>query len=338
MYPVILVSIIAGCRNRQPEATMEDLPRVRVAEITRVSMSIPVHATGILGASEEIKLSFKTGGLISAIHVREGQKVRKGSLLASLNLSEVNAAVNQAKNGYEKALRDFKRAENLYRDSVATLEMRQNAATALDVAKSTLEIANFNLEHSTITAPSDGIILRQLAKTNELVASGYPVFLFGTSGKYWKVRSGISDKDIVKINSGDSASVTFDAWPSVKFSGVVDETGEMANPATGTYETEISIQSSKYRLASGFVAGVDIYPAQKKSFTMIPISALVAADGMNGYVFIVGDSSTVRKIRVGIENIPGDRTAVSGIPQGATEIVTEGSAYLRDGMKVNVIK
>lgn len=330
--------MISGCKNRQPQATKEESPRVRIASITKVSMSIPVHATGILGSSEEMRLSFKTGGLISAIHVREGQKVRKGTLLASLNLSEVNASVNQAKNGYEKALRDFNRAENLYRDSVATLEMRQNAATALDVAKSTLEIATFNLEHSTITAPADGVILKQLAKTNELVSSGYPVFLFGTSGKYWKVRSGISDKDIVKINPGDSASVTFDAWPSVKFRGVVDETGEMANPSTGTYETEISIQSSGYRLASGFVAGVDIYPSQKKLFTMIPVGSLVGADGMHGYVFIVTDSSSVRKIRVGIESVPGDLAAVSGIPENVTGVVTEGSAYLKDGMKVNVIK
>jgi RND family efflux transporter MFP subunit len=329
---------VSGCRNRQPVTRQEEIPLVKITALTQREVSIPVHSTGILASSEEMKLSFKTGGIISEIHVREGQSVKKGTLLATLNLSEIKAAVSQARNGYEKALRDYNRAENLYRDSVATLEMRQNAATALDVAKSTLEVATFNLEHSNISAPENGVILKQLARQNELIAAGYPAFLFGASGKYWKVKTGLSDKDVVKVNQGDSAVVTFDAWPSVKFRAVVDETGEMSNPYTGTFETELRLQASGYRLASGFIAGVDIFPSERKTFTMVPVGSIVGADGHKGYVFAVTDSSTVRKLTVEIVSIPGELAAVTGIQDGITQVVSEGAAYLRDGMKVKVVK
>jgi RND family efflux transporter MFP subunit len=235
-------------------------------------------------------------------------------------------------------LRDYKRAENLYLDSVATLELKQNAATALDVAKSTLAVAQFNLQHSSIVAPGNGIILKKLAKENELVASGYPAFLFGSEGKYWKVKTGLPDKDVIKINRGDSAIVTFDAYPTVKFRATVDQVGEMANPYTGTFDTELLLDGTGYRLASGFVAGVDIFPSESRVFTMVPVGSIVGADGKEGYVYVVNDSSTARKIKISIEAVPGDVAAVKGVPEGITEVVSEGAAYLRDGMKVTVIR
>jgi RND family efflux transporter MFP subunit len=335
---LLIIIISAGCKHREVNNTSAEVTNIRVAGVTRGEISIPVHSIGTLVSSEEIKLSFKTGGIIETINVKEGTRVKKGDLLASLNLSEIRANADQAKNGYEKALRDYNRAENLYRDSVVTLEQKQNAATALNVAEAAVEIAQFNLIHSRIVAPENGIILKQFVKQNELVSSGYPVFLFGSSGKYWKVKSGLSDKDVVKVNPGDSAVISFDAYPGVKFSAVVDQVGEMSNPYTGTFETELLLIGSDYRLASGFVAGVNIFPVSKKSFSMVPVGSIVEADGQKGYLFIVTAAMTVQKIQVEIEALIGTMAAVGGIPEGTTEVVSEGAAYLKDGMKVNVVK
>lgn len=337
LLTILPIVLLAACRNNVQPGIVEEITRVRVTPVVNKKISIPVHSSGVLAPVDEIKLSFKTGGIIASVNVKEGQKVKKGVLLASLDPVEIRSAVNQARNGYEKALRDFQRAENLYRDSVATLEMRQNASTALDVAKSTLEVAEFNLKHSEITAPSDGVVLKQLARQNELLAAGYPVFLFGTSGKYWKIKSGLSDKDIVKVLPGDSASVTFDAYPSVKFMAIVSETGAMADPYTGTYETELLLETGNYRLASGFIGSVDIFPATKKTFATIPVGSITEADGSQGYVYAVSDSGTVTRIKVNIQGMPAETAAVTGIPENVTEVVSEGAAYLKDGLKVVVI-
>jgi multidrug efflux system membrane fusion protein len=338
LYLIVFLIVITGCRNNQPK-TVVGLPTiVKVIEISPESISIPVHSSGILLSSEELKLSFKTGGIVSKIPVREGDRVKKGQVIASLNLSEINAQVNLAGNAYQKALRDLNRAKNLYADSVATLEQLQNATTALSFAKSNLEIARFNQTHSTILAPDNGIILRQFSRENELVSQGYPVFLFGTSGKNWKVKTGLADRDVVKINQGDSAIVTFDAWPGIKFPALVDQVGEMANPATGTYDAELILKDNGYRFAAGFVAASDIFPSRKESYLLIPVGSIIDADGQSGYVFTVSDSNTVRKIRVTIVTISGDRVAIRGTPAWIKEIVYEGAAYLKDGEKVRVVK
>ena len=340
IYVIILLTGFfsgSGCRNTEVRIIPEELAAVKVAEAVAGPVSIPVHTTGILVSSEELKLSFKTGGIVAAVNAREGDKVRKGDILATLNLSEINAQVTVAENGYEKALRDYNRARNLYADTVATLEQLQNATTALNVARSNLEIARFNLSHSKIIAPEDGILLRQLVRENELVASGYPVFLFGTSGKSWKVKAGLADRAIVRINIGDSAVVTSDAWPGIRFPAVVEQVGELAAQLTGTYEVELAVDNMGYRMAAGFVTGADIYPAKKETFILVPVESIIEADGLTGYLFALSHDSTVLKTRVDIITVLGAKAVLRSLPEGVRGIVTEGAAYIKSGDKVKVM-
>jgi membrane fusion protein, multidrug efflux system len=336
LLAVVLISV--SCTGRHSKPVLKEHVRVRVTKVIEDSVSLPVHASGILESSEEMKLSFKTGGIVERIFVREGDKVSKGEILASLNLSEIKANAEQSGNVYEKARRDLARVENLFRDSAATLEQMQNAETAFKVAKSNYEIVQFNLKYSRIEAPARGIIMKQFCKENELVSSGYPVFLFGSSGKYWKVEAGLSDRDIIRINPGDSAAVIFDAYPGVKFSAVVDQVGEMSNPFTGTYETDMILNDSGFRLVSGFIGSVDIFPRVKKSFIMVPVGSIIEADGHHGYLYIITGDMKARKVRVEIPAVIGSMAAVSGIPSGIAEVVSEGTAYLHDGADVEVVK
>jgi len=337
---VIFLSVIlvTACRHPEKKSDSSAISRVRVTGLITDSLCIPVHTSGTLIASEEMKLSFKTGGIVRKILVREGDRVRKGELLASLDLVEIKANADQARIGYDKALRDFIRAENLLKDGATTLEKKQNAETAMNIAKNSLEIVQFNLQHSKIEAPDNGIVMKQFVKENELVSSGYPVFLFGYSGKYWKVEAGLADRDIIRINPGDSAVVRFDAYPGIRFSAMVDQVGEMSDPYTGTYKAELTLMDGGYRLASGFVASADIYPSVRKSFTMVPIGSIVEADGLQGYIYIVNSEMIARKIHVEISVISGNNAAVTGIPAGVSEVVSEGAAYLREGVAVEIVR
>ena len=336
LIPAIMLS--ASCRNEHVKTASPSSVRVKVTEIKTIPALTPLYSTGILVSDKELKLSFKTGGIIADIPVNEGSRVKKGALLASLDLSEIRAAAEQAELGYRKAMRDFGRASNLFRDSVATLEQKQDASTALDIAKSRLGIAQFNLYHSQIVAPSDGIILKKFAGERELVAAGNPVILFGSSAGLWRVRAGFSDKDIVKINIGDSAVISFDAWPGVEFYSFVEQVGEIANPLTGTYEVELSLMKTEYRLASGFIAGVDLFPSARDSLPVVPAESVVEADGNQGYIYVVTEDNEVRRIKVELVLVIGSDIALKGIPDGIREVVSGGAAYIRDGTKVEVVR
>ncbi|MCF8412825.1 MAG: efflux RND transporter periplasmic adaptor subunit, partial [Melioribacteraceae bacterium] len=185
---IALLAVISlnSCGEKiESAAAAKNIVPVQKVKVESALITEPIITSGRLISEAETKLSFKIPGIVKKIYVNEGDAVKKGKIIASLDLSEINAQFNQAKNGYEKAVRDFERVKKLHDEEVATLEQLQNTETALSISKSQLEIAQFNLDHSKITAPSDGTILRKLVEENELTNAGYPAVIFGSTSKSW---------------------------------------------------------------------------------------------------------------------------------------------------------
>ena len=245
--------------------------------------------------------------------------------------------VLKAKSGFEKANRDFQRVESLYRDSVVTLEQYQNVKTALEVAEANLKIANFNMNYSTIIAPSNGLIYKKFAETNEIVAPGSSIFLFGSSTNSWKIKSGITDKDIKKIKIGDSAKVEVDAIPQKKFSAIVSEIAGSADPYTSTYIVELSINTTDPRIISGMVASIQIYPESAGVFKSIPIKSLVNADKLNGEVYTYNKTGgTVSKVSVKIKDIWNEVVIIESGLENVDNVIVDGVEYMYEGAKVTI--
>jgi RND family efflux transporter MFP subunit len=301
-------------------------------------LSEPLRTSGTLTSKAQAKLSFKTGGIIHRLYVMEGERVRKGRLLAALKLDEIRAYADQARNGYEKAKRDFDRAQNLYRDSVATLEQVQDARTGLNVAKSTLDIAEFNLGQSEIAAPSDGRVLKKLAAENELIGPGYPVFLFGTDGGKWSVKASATDRGAVRLAVGDSASVSFDAFPGELFPARVKTVSGAPDPMSGLFEVDLSLNTIKKNMASGLMADVDVFPSDKREMPAVPFEALIDAGGSQAFVFIVTGDSLAKKTPVRLGFLSNGTAVLEGGLKKTDRVVTDGAAYLEDGMRVREVR
>lgn len=319
-------------------ATDEILTPVQLAKIETVSRSESIVASGLVASSEEAKLSFKIGGVIQKIYVSEGQKVGKGQLLASLNMTEIDAQVSQAKYGVEKAERDFKRVENMYKDTAATLEQMQNATTGFDVAKQNLQIAQFNRSYAQITSPIDGAVIKKMANEGELTGPGTPIFYI-TSNRQgdWVVRVGVSDKDWARLKVGDKASIVLDAYPNETFTGSVKKLAPAADPMNKLYEIEVRINTNGKRFAAGLFAKVELKPAQSRAYVMVPIEAIVEGNGKDAFVYILDDSrKKVKRIPVQIGFVDGDKVLVTNGLDNISEVITSGSAFLTESSSVVV--
>lgn len=335
--PIFLIVIWSKNDSRTEEVQHEEKVIVKTVEVKQKEISLPIHTSGKLSSKAEMKLSFKIGGIIEHISVDEGQRVKKGQLLAKLDLSEIEAQANQARSGFEKAKRDFARVKKLYADSVATLEQMQDATTGLEIARSNMKVAEFNLRHSAIYAPADGKILKRFVETNEMVGPGTPVFIFGSAGRDWVVRVGVTDRDVIQLQLNDPAFMSFDAYPEIKFDAQVSEIAEAADPMSGTYEVELKINQGNHRLISGFVAKVDIVPVEKQHSFIIPIEAFMEGDGNRGFVYTLEpNKQQVKKIPVKIGSILDNRIAVTSGLENVSKVITEGAPYLSDGCKVQI--
>jgi len=342
---VILVAavLLAGCGGGSsgPDAPpQQDAAPVRTSPAETVTIPREIRAVGILAPRDEIRLSFKAGGVLDRVDVDVGDRVREGQVLAVLKRVEVDAAVSQAAEAADKARRDLERARQLRLDEVATEEQVQDLATAYSVARSNLQAAQFNARFARIEAPADGIVLQRLAKADELVQGGQPVLVIGSTGAGWVVRAALVDRDVVRANIDDDAIVTFDAFPGREFAGRVARIASSADPQTGTFEVEVEIANGDARFARGLVAKVALELAAVEGDTertVVPLTAVVEANGASATIYVHDATAGVaRRRQVAVGAIVGERVIViSGLEPGE-QVITDGAAWLTDGRAVRV--
>ncbi len=331
-----IIILLTSCETNNKKK--ENVVQVKYHKVQVKGFQFPKRTSGILSTSEEFKMSFKTGGIIQKIHVKEGEKVFQGSLMAVLDLSEIEANVEKAKAALAKAERDYKRTNNLYRDSVATKEQLQNAKTALDVATSQLKIAKFNMHHSKISAPSDGTVLNILKEENEIVSPGYPVIVFGSTANNWILKVNVTDKDLVEIDMGDSASVSFDAHPTEVFSGRLETISKGADPYTNTYQVEIAIDRNDKYLASGFIGHANIFPKNSEWHPVIPYDALLQGDELTGTVAVLQSDTSYQIRNIDIKMLLDEGIVIARGLQNNDKIITEGVHYIDDDTKIKIVE
>ena len=344
---ILVAMLVGGCGSQDDQArSIEEttsLPAaVRAEPVASVVVAHQTRAVGMLAPREEVQLAFKVGGIVEAVHVDAGDVVRKGQLLAELKRTEVDAAVAQAAEAVDKARRDLERAQRLRADEVATEEQVENLATAHNVARAGLQTARFNAQFARIEAPADGVVFERMVERGETVQAGQPVVVLGATGSGWVVRTALADRDAVRVEPGAAAEVTFDAHPGRVFPGKVTRIGAAADRLTGTFEIEIEVAPDGARFVRGLVAKVVLPLAEAQAVaadaTVVPISALVEANGPSAVVYVIDrERNVARRKDVQIGSILGEQVVVTAGLSVGEPVVTDGAAWLTDGRSVREV-
>lgn len=336
-YVLAAALLTSGCKEEKKAEQTDDTIPVKIISSAALNQSQAVETSGLLGSDNEARLSFKTGGIIREILVKEGDRVRKGQLLATLNTTEIAAQAGQAEENFLKARRDAQRVQNLYRDSVSTREQLENSQTALVLAEKQLDIVRYNLSQTKIFSTTDGVVIQKLQNAGEQVEGGTPVlYISSTSGQDWIIKCGLTDKDWSKLKGGEKADITFDAFPQT-FTGSVKTLAQASDPVSGLYQAEIRLDKPVARLANGLFAKVNIYPKEKTSMVSIPVDALIEGEDDSAFVFVANGNKAEKK-RVKIAFLEGDKAFIlAGIDAGA-KVIREGSAYLAEGSVIKVVQ
>jgi RND family efflux transporter MFP subunit len=319
--------------NQQP---LEPAP-VRVAEAVSGPAAPSIRTNGLLANEDEIRLSFKVGGVIRQLSVSEGERVRKGQKLAEIEQVEINAQVEQAQQSHEKSRRDLERGERLFADKVISLEQLQDLRTQTAMTEAALDSAKFNRSYAAIVAPHDGTVLRRLAEQRELVQAGSPILVLGAQDKGFVVRTGLADREIVQVKLGDEAQIKLDALPGHTLIGRITEVSGAADPRSGMFGIEVAVEPGDLPLRSGLVAKLIIVPASAKAGqrVYVPIASIVEGSGRTARVFVL-EQKHVRRREVEVAFIEGENVALNAGLQAGEQVITDGAQYLEDGDEVTI--
>jgi RND family efflux transporter MFP subunit len=328
----------SGCADAQAKAKDTHEERsvpVKVARVTRGRLLRNIRAAGVLSAKRELDLSFKVPGVVQRVLVDEGARVKRGQLLAVLDPTEIEAGSLSASEAYTKAERDAARARVLHAEKGVPKNTLDDAETALVLARAGRDSAAFNLRHTSLYAPDDGVVEQRALEVGEVVAAGLPVFHF-KSGLGSVLKVGLVDRDVLAVALGDRAEVVLDAMPDQPFAARVTRIATSRTPATGTFEVELALLDGRAALAlpSGLTAKVAF--VRDESALSVPLTALVDGDREQAAVFTLEDG-VARRSAVQIDAIEGDRVTLRAGLREDTLVVSTGAAELRDGARVRVV-
>ena len=336
-YHFFLLLFLLSCTNKAPEPTPQKaaIP-VRTTPVKEQQIRTTIYTSGKTISRQKMQLSFKVSGLIYSITVREGDTVKAQDTLAVLDQTEIRAHHTQAMTAYEKASRDFERAQKLQNDNVMTTNQLLSAKVALETARATRDIVTHNLTHTAIIAPTNGRILKKYGEANEIIGAGTPLFAFASNTATTSLRTGITDRNILFITLGDTATVTFDAHTGLHISAVVEEIAATANPQTGLFEIELALDT-QHPLLPGMIGQARIHTQHSQPRLVIPVEALIDADSDRGFVYIHKDNVVYRRAVI-LDKLLGNAILVKkGISLGE-HVVTDGASYLRDQSQVTIIQ
>lgn len=330
---------LTGCTSQraQAERTLsQQASPVRLEPVQHGPVQRKILLLGRLAAKSELSLGFKLGGVVRRVSVREGQRVKKGQVLAKLDPTEVSAEVERAQGLLEKATRDYELARTLHgARSVPQVDL-QNAQTAFVLAQAGKRVARFNRKQTVLVAPEDGIILSRRVEVAEVIAPGQAVIrMMGVSRPI--VRAAVADRDVLQMRVGEPAKVTFDALPRESFAASLSTILSAANPATGMFEVEFALEKDLGPLLlSGLAAKVELQREETPS-AVVPVGALVDGNDERSAVYLVSDARA-KRVDVELAFLFGEYAALARGLEQEGMVVTHGADGLTDGAAVRIVK
>lgn len=337
----LLVAIgLSACRQNLHHNTGEAIPYVRVVHPEMAPVRDTIIATGLITTIDQSDLSFKTGGTVEEVYVKEGDFVKKGQLLARLNTAEYKSQIDQIDYKISQYMRDIKRLQVLVKDTIATLEQLQNTETALATTRAQRGALAYNLDQAAIHAPADGVILVKQVNKGEYKPSGALAFTLGSNEgrikSHWIFKTSLSDRDRLRIRVNERAILTLDALPERPLEGVVYRLSTIPDPVTLTYDCYIRFDPGQAPVVYGLSGKLALPAINDQSFTLLPLEAVTQVNDGVGIIYTVSGRSLARRSKVKLISIRKDKAVLYTPLDPAERVIIAGNDGLEDGQKVQI--
>lgn len=332
---VCLAGLLAACNKTQ---TKEESPTpVTAQQAKKSSITSSINISGNVMGQHTVQLAFMVAGKINKVTREEGETIKKGALLASLDATSYQLGRNIAKAKYDEVQDEFNRLSEMHKSGSLSESDYVKITTGLEQAKANYLLQEKNLSDTRLYSPITGVLLKRGAEPGEIIGQGTRIF-------------GLSDIDTVQINAavpegelnslhlGDTCNVEI---PSLNrsFSGTITLIGAAAEPSTRTFTIKIDIPNTDLTLRPGMVAEVTIPDTETTSLIAVTPSAILK-DLDNTYFVYVADTQKQKayKRKVSIGEITGNQiTILSGLNINEW-VITGGQENLQDGSAINLKK
>jgi len=282
-------------------------PVYKTAKVERGSVVAMVSATGTLNAVTTVQVGTQVSGTIQKLFVDYNSQVTKGQVIALIDPAIFSSQVEQSQGNYQSAVAnlaklkataldasrtlarnrqlvkegiisqgDYDTAETKYQEAVAAV--RAAEGNVLQTRGASRQ-AMTNLHNATIRSPVDGVVISRNVDVGQTVAASFQtptLFTIAQDLTKMQINTSVDEADIGKVQEGQPASFTVDAYPEIQFKGFVSQVriAPVITQNVVTYDVVIIVENRDLKLKPGMTANVSIEVVRKDAVLTIPSAAL----------------------------------------------------------------
>ncbi|MEA1923807.1 MAG: efflux RND transporter periplasmic adaptor subunit [Pseudomonadota bacterium] len=347
LFAVGMAFILSSCNQESNSVAKREFKTHTLPVLEVVNEELPVYYTtiGSVISDNRIHITSRITGYIREILVREGQPVSKGDLLVSLDSSDIEGAIEQAKAAAGKAdsaLKDaeidLERYEALYQEGSVPENALRKIRLQRDVSQDNLraaqaahQIAQSQRQYIMIKSPVAGVVVERQKRAGDLATPGFPIISI-ESEKALLFKSFVPERQIQKVVQGDDVTVDIDALGKT-LNGHISRIVPSGDPVTRSYEIKICLDDT-IDLLPGMFGRVRFRIGTEKT-PVIDRTAVVERGGLRG-VFVVDAEQRAhfRWLRFGRE-WPDRMQVLAGVSPGEC-IAANYVSLIHDGDLIKI--
>ena len=335
---------------------------VDTAVVTRHEIVDYITVVGNLIGEATVDVAPRVAGRIDVIHVKLGDRVARGAVVAKIEDREIREQINQAQatlavnkanvtqRESEQQLQQsaLERTRNIFERGLTSRQLLEDAESRYNAAVSQVSVAraqqvqtqsridelNITLSNTTVLSPVDGFVSRRNLDPGAFANANTVILQVVDIGTV-RLVANLVEKGFKKVTPGVEAKVQVDTFAGEDFVGRVSRVAPVFDPATRTAQMEIEVPNPGFRLKPGMYARVRLTVERRPDALTVPSNAVVDVDGKRGVFTLQEQSAKFTETKIGLSD--GQRIEIlDGLREGE-RVITTGALALRDGDRVTLV-
>ncbi|MBY5922242.1 efflux RND transporter periplasmic adaptor subunit [Ferrimonas balearica] len=341
---LVLLLALTGCSQSAPQSPEsaatetkeeETTPRVPVEtqQVSVDNVSAYYRTTALLEAPEEAQVVARVSGIIESLHVEEGQLVKAGEPLATIDPKRYRLALNKAQAELDVIDQELERLHAIAnqqlvsQETLAKLEYRRQAALA------DRDIAALQLTYSKVSSPIDGVVAKRYVKRGKMAAEHEALFHIVQQETLHGILH-LPERELSRIRIGQEAELTVEGLSEPQLAQVL-RIAPVVDPETGTFKITLTLDNRAGTLKAGMLSRARVRFDTHHNTLVVPRMALVRQD-LGQAVFVIHEGQAQsRMVEVGYED--GERVEILKGLEAGEQVVIRGQHQLKDEAQVEVI-
>lgn len=318
-----------------PKSKIKSAIPVTVAKVEVKEFNHYVEVQGnVVPVQEPGVASSETGGRITSMTVKEGDYVKKGSLIAKVDLESIKKSIAQLDESLDLAQNMFKRQENLWNQKIGSEVQFLQAKSQVESLLKNKESLEFELTKANVYAPISGYVDIVMAKEGEMAGPGTPIVQILNTGNL-KVVASIPEVYLGAVKKGEGVLLKFPALNEEQ-KGRVTTIGRSINTANRTFEVEASISSQNGLLKPNLLATMLVNDFSAKDAVVVEDQLILQDVSGADYVMVLEGDKAVKKLVTMGRGYRNETVITSGL-KGDEILLIKGARQVSNGDLVEVL-